>query len=651
MKIVSTGWILITGLVLTLVIFFSALVFSIFKMDTIRKDIHYITEENNRKTELIVIMYTSARERVLGLYRMLDTTDPFIRDDIYQEFNRNGTAFAGAREELIDLPLDKREKILLDEQGELAAIVVPQLMNLISKIQEEQIISAREILNKHSINVQAKLLEKLDYLLQYQQEKSAKRVELTDKKFNENRQLILTWATFALLSGLVIAFFVIHGIRASEKKLYIQIGQTKATLSSISDGVITIEEDGFIKYMNKAATKFLGDLPRQSAIWDAIRFLNPEYKQTFIQMLRMSVEKDAVNLGQYEISSNGKQCWMDIFRSPVFDQMNQLIGIVIVLRDVTELKESQLALTRSNESLERRVEERTRDIKQANTKLEESIYKLKHTQEQLIQTEKMAALGGLVAGISHEINTPIGTSVTSASSIEESFKAIEKAYNSDSLSQDNFSAHLDHTREGLDILNKNLRRASELIRSFKRVAVDQTSEEWREINLGKYTNEIITSLNPRLKSTGIQIDNHIPDNFKIYTNPGAIYQVISNLILNSIIHGFTDQPKAVDNTLASPTITISATIEDNLLHLTYKDNGNGMDTKLLAKVFDPFFTTKRGQGGSGLGMNIVYNSITSQLKGRVRADSKPGIGFLVEMKIPFATHLEENHESKFQSII
>lgn len=632
-------------------IFFSTLVISIRAMDHIRSDIHLIAEENNRKSLLIVVMYTSARERVLSLYRMLDNDDAFERDELHMEFNSKGAEFADARSKLLELPLSPAEMMLLEEQGELAAIVTPQLTQLIALVQEDRIDEARFTLNKHSINVQTKLLEKLESLLALQQENTTKTIQSTDDRFDSSKSLILIWSIVALFTGLLIVYLVSKGIKAFEKELYIQIEQTKATLSSISDGVVTIEEDGSIQYMNKMAIRLLANNYKGKAIWDSIRFLSSEYKMAFKQMLRMSRQKDTVQLGQYEISSDGRQRWLDISRSPVYDEGSNLIGIVLVLRDVTDVKESQLALHKSNESLERRVEERTRDIKQTNYKLEQSILNLKNAQNQLVQTEKMAALGGLVAGISHEINTPIGTSVTSATSIEESFNDIEKEYKAGQLTQDAFHEFINHTREGLDILNKNLIRASELIRSFKLIAVDQTSAEWREINFKDYANEIITSLRPRLKSTDVTITCNIPEGLTIYTNPGAIYQILSNLILNSIIHGFSIQEAKAGVKLDDPEITLNVTADDDVLNLYYMDNGKGMDNSTLDKVFDPFFTTRRGQGGSGLGMNIVFNIITSQLKGNVTADSSPGKGIYVVMKLPITELRGSGYVSKQQSII
>jgi len=252
---------------------------------------------------------------------------------------------------------------------------------------------------------------------------------------------------------------------------------------------------------------------------------------------------------------------------------------------------------------------------------------LAQTQEQLVHSEKMAALGGLVAGISHEVNTPIGISVTSATNIEEKMRELESDFLSGQLTKNSFKSFMQHSQQGLDILIKNLARASDLVRSFKQVAVDQSSDELREINLHEYCDEIILSLHPKLKNTNISVINTIPDDIFIFTNPGSIYQIISNLIVNSVIHAFDDRSE-------DPEIVLSSTSDGSQHTITYNDNGNGLDETTLTKIFDPFYTTKRGQGGSGLGMHVVYNLVTTSLHGNITVNSTPGKGISIDMIIP-----------------
>jgi signal transduction histidine kinase len=183
-----------------------------------------------------------------------------------------------------------------------------------------------------------------------------------------------------------------------------------------------------------------------------------------------------------------------------------------------------------------------------------------------------------------------------------------------------------HADEASDILLRNLKRASELIRSFKSVAVDQTSDEQRCINLRSYVDEIILSLHPNLKRTLIQVVNDCSGDITIDTLPGAIYQIISNFVMNSLVHAYEKNQTGC--------IKISARMEGGSLALVYSDDGKGIAEKDIEHVFDPFFTTRRGQGGSGLGLNIVYNLVHSTLKGTILLESKLGSGATFKVRFP-----------------
>lgn len=189
----GSGWIIGFAQIITLTIFISLIVFILFRMDSFRSGLYDITEQNNRKSELIYVMYTSGRERVLSLYRMLDTEDAFDRDDIFQVFNLLGGNFANARDELMAMELEPDERKLLEEQGELAAIVTPQLADLTDKIQNEELDEARFILNNQSIQTQTRLLSKLEELLTIQQQKTQQITESIDKQFNENKLYTILW--------------------------------------------------------------------------------------------------------------------------------------------------------------------------------------------------------------------------------------------------------------------------------------------------------------------------------------------------------------------------------------------------------------------------------------------------------------------------
>ena len=251
------------------------------------------------------------------------------------------------------------------------------------------------------------------------------------------------------------------------------------------------------------------------------------------------------------------------------------------------------------------------------------IQNLKNTQEKLIESEKMASLGGLVAGVAHEINTPVGISLTGISHFEEISKEINKQYKNEEMSQESFEEYLSTSSELSSLIHKNLLKAAALVRSFKQVAVDQSSEEKRTFNVSKYANEVLLSLHSVTKKTNIKIVVNSKDNIRINSYPGSFSQIITNLVMNSVIHAFTEGEKGK--------IIIDLEKKNDNLFITYQDNGKGIKKEHINKIFDPFFTTNRDKGGSGLGLNIIYNIITSRLNGKITCESieKEGVLFLI----------------------
>jgi DNA-binding LacI/PurR family transcriptional regulator/signal transduction histidine kinase len=262
----------------------------------------------------------------------------------------------------------------------------------------------------------------------------------------------------------------------------------------------------------------------------------------------------------------------------------------------------------------------------ANQKLKNTLETLQQTQEQLIQSEKMVSLGRLVAGVAHEINTPIGVSVTAASYIKDSSNKFMELSKSGKLTRSALEKFVANNTETVDILLINLSKASQLVNSFKQVAVGQSHEEKRSFNVKGYINEVLLSLTPNLKKTRIAIDTDCPDNFEIYNYPGGLSQILTNLVINSIMHAYNEEEKG--------SISIKIYKEQNMMNFIYSDDGIGIEKDNINKIFDPFYTTKRGSGGTGLGLNIVYNIVTQQYGGSIRCDSIPGNGTTFTIKIP-----------------
>jgi signal transduction histidine kinase len=264
----------------------------------------------------------------------------------------------------------------------------------------------------------------------------------------------------------------------------------------------------------------------------------------------------------------------------------------------------------------------------ARSEAEEALRNLQRTQAILVEAEKMAALGGLVAGIAHEINTPVGVTLSAATHLSAQAEKTEKLYGEGELSGDELEAFLSMSQEACRLMTMNCQRAAELIQSFKQVAVDQTADARRVFNLREYLHEILLSLRPALKAHPVTIAVDCPADITIDGYPGALSQVVSNFITNSLQHGFGPG--------GGGHIALSARLEGNgMVRLTHADDGKGIPEHIRPKIFDPFFTTRRDAGGSGLGLHIVYNIIHQRLGGTVTVESPPegGVRFVIQMPL------------------
>ena len=274
------------------------------------------------------------------------------------------------------------------------------------------------------------------------------------------------------------------------------------------------------------------------------------------------------------------------------------------------------------ENIRRSQTERT--LTQTNRELKNSVQELNKAKERLIDSEKMAILGKLSAEISHEINTPIGVSITSTSYLSDLLSSLQYDIHNQKLTKRSLDDFANNADQSLRLLLNNLNRASDLITSYKQVAVDQTSDKTRKINIAQYLNEIIQSLHPKLKKTKHTIKVNCADNIDIYCHAGAISQIFTNLIINSLLHGF--------DSLESGTININAELRGERLYLHYQDNGIGVPKDKLSQLFDPFYTTKSGDGGTGLGTHIINELVTDTLNGKIVAHSEDGQGLSYDIE-------------------
>lgn len=396
---------------------------------------------------------------------------------------------------------------------------------------------------------------------------------------------------------------------------------------SLQIAIIGSDKDGYIKLFNAGAEKMLGftkeevvdiksplDIHLKSELEEKGKELSKKFDKRIrgFDIFRLSILGKDYDEGEWTyIKKNGEHLTVNLILSALKDEEGEIIGIVGFAQDITERKRDEEELREHREHLQTLVESRT-------TELQDSLDRLKLAQNQLVEAEKMASLGSLVAGIAHEINTPVGIGVTAASYLDNKTKQFSEIYKSGELTKSKFEDFIETAQESSQMILANMQRAASLINSFKKVAVDQSSEEIRTFVLCEYIDEILLSLNSKFKNTNYRINVQCPKEITLTSYPGAISQILTNLLMNSLIHGF----EGVD----SGEIKIDISERMGEIQLIYKDTGIGIKSEHIAKIFDPFFTTKRGQGGSGLGMNILYNLVTQTLEGSVSCESEEGMG-------------------------
>ncbi|MFT4171971.1 MAG: PAS domain S-box protein [Rhodocyclaceae bacterium] len=334
-------------------------------------------------------------------------------------------------------------------------------------------------------------------------------------------------------------------------------------------------------------------------------------------------------------SSNGtfKDCQVYV-RSIMTNELCWLVATV----DISPMREAQRQVEDLNMSLEQRVFERTRDLAAANRELGTTLERLQRTQTELIRSEKLAALGSLVAGVAHELNTPIGNSLMVASTLHDMNRDFQGKV-AGGLKRSELDTYLGESRSAADILVRNLQRAGELISSFKQVAVDQTSSQRRVFDLEEVIHEIVLTMQPIFRKTPFAVRTDIQIDIWMDSYPGPFGQVLTNLLTNTIAHAFEGRDHG--------TVTLAASVSDNNdVIIECIDDGAGIAPADVGKVFDPFFTTKLGRDGSGLGLNIVHNIVTGILGGDIWVRSTLGGGTTFSMRLPLtAPHYEAPRES------
>ncbi|GAB2893983.1 hypothetical protein GCM10027046_23680 [Uliginosibacterium flavum] len=321
-------------------------------------------------------------------------------------------------------------------------------------------------------------------------------------------------------------------------------------------------------------------------------------------------------------ADDSERSQLDGFELGADDYLTKPVNHILLqarVHNILRRKQAEDRVRELNATLEARVAQRSRELDAANAALQ-------HSLEDLARSEARAALSIMVASITHELGTPLGNSVMTAGTLDDATRELEHLMESGQIKRSNLTDYFSVQRDGLNILQRNLQRANELLSNFKQVAADQASEQRREFDLGEVIHEIVASLQPSLKRHPHKLVVDIPKGILMDSQPGPLGQVCINLINNAYLHAFEGRSDGL--------LTLSASADEQQVTLRVSDNGIGIPAENLEKLFLPFFSTKIGKGGSGLGMTIVESLISKTLGGNISVNSTLGVGTTFSIRLP-----------------
>lgn len=454
---------------------------------------------------------------------------------------------------------------------------------------------------------------------------------------NSVAQSILTGeaqAKFHLLAvaALIILFSMLFGLRFVRNRENL-LQQSETQLQSVFDSspipllvAEKVQDNYRVLQSNQAwASKFGFDLSKvigrneaELALW-----VNNEDRQHVMKQLLEN--EDVSQFFAWLKDANACEFQASISCKVMFIHSRQ--WVVFAYEDTTESYRLHQQSKHMNQLLEDKVAARTQDLEASNQKLSSTLQTLEQAQRELIQAEKLASLGELVAGIAHELNTPVGNAVMAASTFRSDLHSFNKDLAQGGLKKSALMTFLEDSGHAANIILRNLERASSLVTSFKQVAADQTSSQKRTFAIKEVVDEVLVMLHPTLKRASHEIEVTLHTEATLESYPGPLGQVLINLIQNAVIHAFEEgQAGKISLTIDSATAST--------LVLRVKDNGRGMTPEVQKRVYDPFYTTRLGAGGTGLGLNLVHNLVTGTLKGKIDLVSAPGEGSEFIVTIP-----------------
>ncbi len=456
--------------------------------------------------------------------------------------------------------------------------------------------------------------------------------------FGQWMPFLLGFISMAVLALMLLLLFnrrLQRGIEKRTQELELNKIALRQVLDLVPNMVYAKDREGRLILVNRSFAESLG-CTVEELTGATHSTVHPDEEQTAYML---ESDRNVLDSGTAKVAleeaylfKDGSTHWLQTTRLPYISADTSEPAVLILSIDITRRKLADEALQKSqdelrdlNEELEGRVTQRTRKLEEAKENLENSLEQLKKTQEELILSEKLAALGGLVAGVAHEINTPLGIGVTASSFLHEKIQELSTKFDGDELKKSDLEKFIKTGMDSTSNILTNLGRAAELIKSFKQVAADQSSELPRRFNLREYVDEVLLSLRPKYKRTSHVIKNDCPD-VLMFSYPGAFMQIITNLLMNTLTHAYAEGE--------SGTIRMGGKVAGDTVTFTFSDDGVGIAPEFKEKVFEPFHTTRRNKGGTGLGLHIVFNTVTQLLGGTIHMDSTLGEGTSYTISMP-----------------
>jgi len=414
-----------------------------------------------------------------------------------------------------------------------------------------------------------------------------------------------------------------------------QLKLAASVFENTAEGIMITDRDNNIVSVNRAFTDITG-YSAEEAIGNNPRMLqSSEYSRDHYRTMWDQILTQGTWQGElWDRRKNGERYYEQLSITTVREPDGNITYYHALIRDVTDRKMAEEALWLVNDNLERLVTERTADLQTANLKLQHTLETLQRAQAELVRSEKLASLGSMVAGVAHELNTPLGNSLTVITALADSARDFATQAQKGALRRSQLTNFVAYTLKAADLVTHNLSRANELIIHFKQVAVDQTSAQRRQFDLNQAIGEIVEMLQPQFKRGAHRVVIDIPEGIRMDSFPGPLGQIVTNLVNNALVHAFGGVQAGVITIRALPPA-------DGKVRMLIADNGCGIAPEQLPRVFDPFFTTRLGQGGSGLGLHIVFRVATRVLGGQIDIASKPGDGTVFTLDLPLSAPAQE----------